>query len=85
MSGGCAPFEVIAQNRYAPYGAAIRTQPNALSTKVGSYGNSVISVNGWVGGTADYPTNPRRGTATSGSTYQTVQGGSRIRPCALTR
>jgi hypothetical protein len=59
MSGGCAPFEAIAQNRYPPYGAAIRTQPNALSTKVGSYaGNTVISVNGWVYGTADYPTNP---------------------------
>jgi hypothetical protein len=59
MSGGCAPFEAIAQNRYPPYGAAIRTQPNALSTKVGSYtGNAVISVNGWVYGTADYPTNP---------------------------
>jgi hypothetical protein len=38
--------------------AAIRTQPNALSTKVRSYaGNAVISVNGWVYGTADYPTN----------------------------
>lgn len=57
--GWCAPFEAISQNRYPPYGAAIRTQPNALSTKVGSYaGNAVISVNGWVYGTTDYPTNP---------------------------
>jgi hypothetical protein len=59
MSGGCTPFEAIAQNRYPPYGAAIRTQPNALSTQVGSYvGNKPISVNGWVYGTAEYPTNP---------------------------
>jgi hypothetical protein len=59
MSGGCAPFEAIAQNRYPPYGAAIRTQPNALSTQITSYvGNKPISVNGWVYGTAEYPTNP---------------------------
>lgn len=58
MSGGCAPFEAIAQNRYPPYGTAIRTQPNALSTKLGSYnGNTAINVNGWVYGTAEYPTN----------------------------
>lgn len=58
MSGGCAPFEVIAQHRYPPYGAAIHAQPNPLSTKVGGYvGNAVISVNGWVYGTAEYPTN----------------------------
>ena len=58
MTGGCTAYEAIAQNRYPPYGTAIRTQPNALSTKIGSYsGNSVISVNGWVYGTAAYPTN----------------------------
>jgi hypothetical protein len=59
MSGGCTTFTAIAQNRYPPYGAAIRTQPNLHSTQVGSYaGNKTISVNGWVHGTADYPTNP---------------------------
>src|SRR4051812_5216246 len=59
MSGGCGPFAAIAQNRYPPYGAAIRVQPNHLSTQVGSYaGNKPISVNGWVYGTAEYPTNP---------------------------
>lgn len=59
MSGGCAPFEAIAQNRYPPYGAAIRTQPNAKSTQIASYaGNKPIAVNGWVYGTAEYPTNP---------------------------
>jgi hypothetical protein len=59
MSGGCAPFEAIAQNRYPPYGTAIHTQPSNLSTIVGTYaGNVVISVNGWVHGTADDPTKP---------------------------
>lgn len=59
MTGGCTPFAAYAQNRYPPYGAAIRAQPNDLSTREGSYsGNTVISVNGWVYGTADYPTNP---------------------------
>lgn len=52
-------FRSVRQNRYPPYGAAIRAQPNDLSTREGSYsGNTVISVNGWVYGTADYPTNP---------------------------
>lgn len=59
MSGGCKPFEAIAQNSYPPYGAAIRAQPNAQSTQITSYaGNKPISVNGWVYGTAEYPTNP---------------------------
>jgi TIR domain len=59
FSGGCAPFEALAQNRFSPYGAAIRARPDALSTKVGSYsGNKVISVDGWVHGTAEYVKNP---------------------------
>jgi hypothetical protein len=58
MSGGCAPFQVYAQNRWAPYGTAIREQPNVLSTQVGSEpGNMSLSVNGWVYGRAAYPTN----------------------------
>lgn len=58
MSGGCATYQVFAQNRWAPVGTAIREQPNVLSTQVGSYpGNMSIAVNGWVYGRAAYPTN----------------------------
>lgn len=58
MSGGCPAYQIFAQNRWAPYGTAIREQPNVLSTQVGSYpGNMSISVNGWVHGRAAYPTN----------------------------
>jgi hypothetical protein len=49
MSGGCAPFQVFAQNRWQPYGAAIRAQPNVLSQLVGTdAGNFSLSVDGWV-------------------------------------
>jgi len=59
MSGGCAPYEVYAQNRWQPYGASLRPAPNPLSPKIGSYGpNEVIAVNGWVHGVVAYPTNP---------------------------
>lgn len=58
MSGGCARFQVFAQNRWAPLGAAIRAQPSVLSTQVGSFpGNMSIAVNGWVYGAVAYPTN----------------------------
>ena len=58
MSGGCAPFQVFAQNRWAPAGTAIRDDPNVLSAQNGSFpGNMSISVNGWVHGRAAYPTN----------------------------
>jgi hypothetical protein len=58
MSGGCAPFQVFAQNRWAPTGTAIRDAPNVLSTQNGSFpGNMSISVNGWVNGRPAYPTN----------------------------
>jgi len=58
MSGGCAPFQVFAQNRWRPYGAAIREQPNVLSDQIGSFpGNMSISVNGWVNGRVAYTTN----------------------------
>jgi hypothetical protein len=58
MSGGCPAFQVFAQNRWAPLGAAIRAQPNVLSTQVGSYpGNMSIAVNGWIYGAVAYPTN----------------------------
>ena len=58
MSGGCAPFQVFAQNRWKPYGAAIRAQPNVLSELVGTEpGNFSLSVNGWVYSRPAYPTN----------------------------
>jgi hypothetical protein len=58
MSGGCSAFQVFAQNRWAPLGAAIRAQPNVLSTQLGGYpGNMSIAVNGWVYGGVAYPTN----------------------------
>ncbi len=58
MSGGCSPFQLFAQNRWKPYGTAIRAQPNVLSTQVGSFpGNMSIAVNGWVYSRAPYPTN----------------------------
>jgi hypothetical protein len=58
MSGGCPKFQVFAQNRWAPLGAAIRAQPNVLSPLVSTDpGNMSIAVNGWVYGRAPYPTN----------------------------
>jgi hypothetical protein len=58
MSGGCEPFQVFAQNRWQPYGAAVREQPNVLSTQTTSFpGNMSISVNGWVHSRPAYPTN----------------------------
>ena len=58
ISGGCAPFQVFAQDRWAPLGTAIREAPNVLSTQEGSFpGNMSITVNGWVHGRPAYPTN----------------------------
>ena len=58
MSGGCPAFQIFAQNRWAPLGAAIRAQPNVLSIQVSSYpGNMSIAVNGWVYGAVAYPSN----------------------------
>jgi hypothetical protein len=58
MSGGCAPFQVFAQNRWAPVGTAIRLAPNVQSAQNGSFpGNMSISVNGWVISRPAYPTN----------------------------
>jgi hypothetical protein len=59
MSGGCAPFQVFAQNRWDPIGTSVRMQPNILSDKNGSFApNESISVDGWVHGRPAYPTNP---------------------------
>jgi hypothetical protein len=58
MSGGCTPFQVFAQNRWAPTGTAIRDAPNVMSAQNGSFpGNMSISVNGWVNSRPAYPTN----------------------------
>jgi hypothetical protein len=58
FSGGCDAFQVFAQNRWDPVGAAVRAQPNVLSKKVGSYSpNASIAINGWVHSRAAYPTN----------------------------
>lgn len=58
MSGGCAPFQAFAPNRWGPVGTAIREQPSVLSTQVGSFPpNMSISVNGWVHGRPAYTTN----------------------------
>jgi hypothetical protein len=58
MSGGCPPFQVFAQDRWKPYGAAIRAQPNVQSQLVGTDpGNFSLSVDGWVYSRAPYPTN----------------------------
>jgi len=47
MSGGCVPFQVFAQNRWKPYGVAIRAQPNVLSELVGTDpGNFSLSADG---------------------------------------
>lgn len=58
MSGGCPAFQVFAQNRWAPLGAARRAQPNVLSRQLGGYpGNMSLTVNGWVYGGVAYPSN----------------------------
>lgn len=36
LVGGCPPFGVYAQNRYQPYGAAIRAEPRRGARQVGS-------------------------------------------------
>ena len=58
FSGGCAPYQVYAQNRWAPYGTAVRTEPNVLARQISAFdGNHSIAVNGWVHSSVPYPTN----------------------------
>jgi hypothetical protein len=58
FAGGCAPFQVYAQNRWAPYGSVIRTAPMVNAKRVASYvGNYSISVNGWLHASVAYVTN----------------------------
>ena len=87
MSGGCAPFQVFAQNRWAPAGTAIRDAPNVLSAQNGSFPrNMSISVDGWVNG-RPASTRPirRPGTAESGSTWPTARDGCRFPESARRR
>lgn len=58
--GACATYGVYAQNRYQPYGAAIRETPDVLAKKIGSFApNEVVAVNGWtVANHPAYPDNP---------------------------
>ncbi len=57
----CVAFAVYSQNRFQPYGAAIRKEPDVLSDKVGSFApNEVIAVDGWYdSGEPIYPTNSK--------------------------
>jgi hypothetical protein len=58
FSGGCAPFELYAQNRWQPYGTAIRAAPSPTSKETGAFSpNHLVAVNGWVYGVVAYPTN----------------------------
>lgn len=58
LQGGCAPFIVYAQNRWLPYGAAIRTAPSVTSKQIASRDpNQAIPVDGWVHSGVAYPTN----------------------------
>jgi hypothetical protein len=58
FTGGCGAFVVYAQNRWEPYGAAIRAEPSVRAKQIGSYDpNQVIAVDGWVHAEVAYPTN----------------------------
>jgi hypothetical protein len=59
---GCEPYAVYSQNRFQPYGTAVRTEPSTLALKSDEIvfaPNEVIAVDGWTRtGVAAYPTNP---------------------------
>lgn len=58
--GGCAPFRVYAQNRWLPYGAAIRSGPSLANKQISARDpNQSIEVNGWVHGDVAYPHNAK--------------------------
>jgi hypothetical protein len=59
LVGGCDPFSVHAQNRFDPFGAALRVAPYREAAQVGGYDpNQLVPVDGWVRTRAPYPTNP---------------------------
>ncbi len=55
----CDKFGVVAQNRWAPVGAAVKSKPNVLAQKLapGFAGNEIIAVDGWAHTTPAYPRN----------------------------
>jgi hypothetical protein len=56
--GGCTPFHVYAQNRWLPYGTAVRTGPSPDNKVIGNRDpNQLITVDGWVHGVVPYPHN----------------------------
>ncbi len=58
--GGCEPYTVYAQNRWKPYGAAVRSAPDIKAKQVsGVAPNQPVAVTGWVHAEPAYPRNPR--------------------------
>ena len=59
LRGGCPDgWQVIAQNRYTPVGAAVRKEPDVDSEKIGSVSPNVpFLVDGWVHASVAYPNN----------------------------
>lgn len=58
---GCETYAVYSQNRFQPYGTAVRAEPSTLAPKTDTIFavNEVIPVDGWVRtGEVAYPTNP---------------------------
>jgi hypothetical protein len=56
--GGCQGFQLYAQNRWAPLGAAVRESPSAAARQVaGIPGNGIVYVDGWIHGPVAYPLN----------------------------
>ena len=58
---GCVPYAVYSQNRFQPFGTAVRTQPSVLAPKAVDIHfsvNEVIPVDAWSHtGVISYPTN----------------------------
>jgi hypothetical protein len=58
LAGGCSGYQLYAQNRWAPTGAAVRVAPGPDAKKVNGFaGNEVVTVDGWVHGKVALPTN----------------------------
>jgi hypothetical protein len=58
LVGGCTPYRLFAQNRWQPFGAALRAEPMVESKQLGNFDpNQSIPVDGWVRTRAAYPSN----------------------------
>jgi hypothetical protein len=56
LIGGCGGFQLYAQNRWAPFGAAVRESPSPAARQVaGIPGNGIVYVDGWIHGPVAYP------------------------------